>query len=464
MDESVVTMTPDKLMESNLFEISKDPLFNLIFNSVKDAILISDRNGIVLFINNEYTRLTGVEQKDILGKYVGDVRKGARLPDALRTGRPLRGIRRTVDNLEYIADVHPIIINSVIIGGISVMHDITEIVSLSNKIKSYSSKIKEFHKASYSLEDIIGVSIPINKIKKQIQHISFSDASVIITGESGTGKELFAHAIHNASTRKEEAFVAVNCAAFSAQLLLSELFGYEQGAFTGAQKGGKLGLFEIANNGTLFLDEIGDMELDMQSKILRVLENHEFIKVGGTKPIKVDVRIISATNKDINQLIADMKFRSDLFYRLNVAHFDIPPLRSRPGDIPLLIFHCLKKLSRISHRTLTIAPTAIEILTKYNFPGNVRELFNILEFAASSSDDGQIEANHLPIVNDQPGKSSDLSDLVRISERELIGKALSRHENSVKGKRLVALELGVSLATLYNKIRQYGIALPHKNQ
>ncbi|RPH53002.1 MAG: PAS domain S-box protein [Desulfobacteraceae bacterium] len=451
-------------MESNLIEISKDPLFNLIFNSVKDAILISDRNGIVLFVNHEYSRLTGVKQKDILGKYVGDVRKGARLPDALKTGRPLRGIRRKVDNIEYIADVHPIIINSVIIGGISVLHDITEIVSLSNRITSYSSKIKEFHKASHSLDDVIGISIPIEKIKKQIERISFSDASVMITGESGTGKELFSHAIHNASTRKEGSFVAVNCAAFSSQLFLSELFGYEEGAFTGAQKGGKIGLFEIANNGTLFLDEIGDMELDMQSKILRVLESHEFIKVGGTKPIKVDVRIISATNKDINQLIAGMKFRSDLFYRLNVVHFEIPPLRSHPEDIPCLINHYLKKFSRIFHRTLTIAPAAIEILSKYKFPGNVRELFNIIEFAANSCDNGQIEAEHLPIIKDRHGKASELSDLVKTSERELISKALNRYENSVKGKHMAARELGISIATLYNKIKQYGIIHQHKNR
>ncbi len=463
MSKNVVTMTPDKLMESNLIEICKDSLFNLVFNSVKDGIMITDRNGIVLFVNHEYSRLTGVEQKDILGKYVRDVRKGARLPDVLKAGVPLLGVNRKEDNIEYIVDIHPIIINSVVIGGIAVVHDITEVVSLSHRITSYSSKIKEFHRASHSLDDIIGVSISIEKIKKQIEHIGFSDASVIITGESGTGKELFAHAVHNASARKEESFVAVNCAAFSSQLLLSELFGYEEGAFTGAQKGGKLGLFEIANHGTLFLDEIGDMEPEMQSKILRVLESHEFIKVGGTKPIKVDVRIISATNKDLNQLIADTKFRSDLFYRLNVVRIDIPPLRSHPEDIPSLIKHCLKKLSRVFHRTLTIAPEATEILSQYKFPGNVRELFNVVEFAANSCDDGHIDAEHLPIIKDQSGKSADLYDLVKTSERELISKALSRHENSVKGKRMVSQELGISLATLYNKIKQYGIVRQYKH-
>ncbi|MBN1829991.1 MAG: sigma 54-interacting transcriptional regulator [Deltaproteobacteria bacterium] len=457
MKNSITAMLPNDLTESKLIEISKDPLLNIIFNSVNDAILISDRNGVVLFINDAYSRLTGVEQNDIIGKYVGDVRKGAKLPDALKTGRSLRGIRRTVDKIEYIADVHPIIVNSGIIGGISVLHDITEIVSLSKKIMIYSSKMKEFHKALFFLDDVIGVSIPIEKLKKHIQRISVSDASVMITGESGTGKELFAHSIHNASARKEEPFVAINCAAFPPHLLLSELFGYEEGAFTGAQKGGKLGLFEIANNGTLFLDEIGDMELDLQSKILRVLESHEFIKVGGTKPIKVDVRIISATNKNLDQLIADMKFRNDLFYRLNVVPLEIPPLRSRPEDIPHLINHCLKKLSRKFHRTFTIAPEAEDLLSKYQFPGNVRELFNIIEFATNSCDDGMIRIEHLPVMKNLNVKSSDLSDLVRTSEKELISKALKHHDNSVKGKRMAARELGISLATLYNKIKQYGI-------
>ncbi len=457
MEKEIATLPLDNLTESKLIEISKDPLFNLVLNSVKDGIMICDRNGIVLFINEEYTRFTGVEQEDIIGKYVGDVRKGARLPDALRAGQPLRGIRRKVNNIEYIADIHPIIAKSVVIGGIAVTHDVTEIVSLSNKIKIYSSKMKEFHKALYSLDDIIGVNIQIEKIKKQINQINLSDAPVMIVGESGTGKELFAHAIHNASTRKEESFVAINCAAFSPHLLLSELFGYEEGAFTGAQKGGKLGLFEIANNGTLFLDEIGDLEIELQSKMLRVLESHEFIKVGGTKPIKVDTRIISATNKNLDQLIVDMKFRSDLFYRLNVVHLEIPPLRSRLEDIPCMVDHCLKKLSKKFKRMLMISPEAVARLTKHKFPGNVRELFNILEFAANSCDNGRIETEHLPVIKDQP-TSSDLSGIVRISERELISKTLNRHENSVKGKRMAAQELGISLATLYNKIKQYGIS------
>ncbi|MCK9364459.1 MAG: sigma 54-interacting transcriptional regulator [Syntrophales bacterium] len=456
MEKEIATLLLDNLTESKLVEISNDPLFNLVLNSVKDGIMICDRNGIVLFINDEYTRFTGVEQKDIIGQYVGDVRKGARLPDSLRTGKPLRGIRRKVGNVEYIADIHPIIAKARVIGGIAVTHDITEIVSLSNKIKIYSSKVKEFHTALYSLDDIIGMNLQIEKIKKQVKNISLSDAPVMIVGESGTGKELFAHAIHNTSTRKEESFVAINCAAFSPQLLLTELFGYEEGAFTGAQKGGKLGLFEIANNGTLFLDEIGDMALELQSKMLRVLESHEFIKVGGTKPIKVDTRIISATNKNLEQLIGDMKFRSDLFYRLNVVHFEIPPLRSHLEDVPCLIDHCLKKLSRKFRRTFTIAPEAVVRLAKFKFPGNIRELFNIIEFAANSCDEGRIETEHLPVIKDQP-VSSDLSDMVRISERELISKTLNRHENSVKGKRMVALELGISLATLYNKMKQYGI-------
>lgn len=457
MSRSIVEIPTNELTESKLIEMSKTPLLNLIFNSVNDAILISDRHGVVLFINDEYTRLTGVERKNIIGKYVGDVRKGAKLPEALKTGCAFRGIRRKVDKIEYIADVHPLVANSKIIGGISVLQDITEIVNLSNKIMAYSSKLKEFHKALYSLDDIIGDSASIKKLKNQVQRISLSDSSVMITGESGTGKELFAHSLHQASARKDEPFVAVNCAAFPPHLLSSELFGYEEGAFTGAQKGGKFGFFEIANNGTLFLDEIGDMEMDLQSKILRVLESREFIKVGGTKPIKVDVRIISATNRNLEQLIADMKFRNDLFYRLNVAPLEIPPLRSRPEDIPCLINHFLKKLSKKLHQTFIIDARAENLLAKYSFPGNVRELFNIIEFAANSCDSGMIQIKHLPVMKRYDTIPSDLSDHVKMFGKTYILKTLQRHENTVRGKRMAAKELGISLATLYNKINQYGI-------
>ena len=215
-------------------------------------------------------------------------------------------------------------------------------------------------------------------------------------------------------------FVAINCSAFPPHLLSSELFGYEEGAFTGAAKGGKLGLFELAHGGTLFLDEIGDMEFDLQAKLLRILETGEFMRIGGTKPIKVDVRIVSATNKDLEKLIRETKYREDLFYRLNVIAIRIPPLRMRPGDIPVLVEYYLDKLGAKMNRRFTASEEALAILCQYHYPGNVRELFNILEFAANTCETQTIQPSDLPIfskIKYQPEPQGVLSDTRRTSEK-----------------------------------------------
>ena len=230
----------------------------------------------------------------------------------------------------------------------------------------------------------------------------------------------------------------VNCAAFSPQLLSSELFGYEEGAFTGASKGGKLGLFEIAHGGTLFLDEIGDMDLELQSKLLRTLGTGEFMRIGGAKPVKVDVRIISATNQDLEGLIRQKKYRVELFYRLNVIALNIPPLRSRLDDLPLLVEHCLERLGRRQGKTYTASGATLTILSKYHYPGNIRELFNILEFAASMSETQQIMPTDLPIfprIRNQLSRPGLLSDTVKNSEKDMIAEALQNFGTSVQGKR-----------------------------
>ena len=342
-------------MSSLAFDVNalqKIPLFNNIINSLHDGVLIADNEGYIKYVNTSYLRLTGVTSNAVLNKKVQAVRKGARLPEVLRTGQALLGVRRKVNNIEYIADISPILFNEKVVGAISVVRDITEVVALSNKLKDFThrvlelrNKVREIHQAHYRFEDIIGSSKEMEKTKNRARRVAASDMPVLILGESGSGKELFAHAIHNAGPRSNSPFVPLNCAAFSPQLLSSELFGYEEGAFTGALKGGKLGLFEIANGGTLFLDEIGDMEFELQSKLLRVLETGEFMRIGGTKPIQVDVRIISATNREIERLIREVKFREDLYYRLNVMSLEIPPLRMRLQDIPPLVAYFLEKLS-----------------------------------------------------------------------------------------------------------------------
>jgi len=445
------------ICRGDLRRLYEHPLFSLILNSVNDGILIADQNGVARYANETYLRMTGLEWDDIYNKKVGDVRKGSKLPIVLREGRPYRGIRRKVSNVEYIADVHPIIVEGNVIGAISITRDVTEVIELSKKIQLYSSKVREIHRSVYGLDDIIGKSIALEKVKEVIRRIRTSDGAVLIQGESGTGKELFAHAIHRESARHDNPFVAINCAALSPTLLSSELFGYEEGSLTGARKGGKLGLFEIADNGTLFLDEIGDMELELQSKVLRVLETGQFIKIGGTKPKKVNVRVISATNRNIERMIVEKEFREDLYYRLNVVPISVPPLRERREDIPELIDHFLRKFERRHNRSLSISRDAMDVLMSYMYPGNIRELINIIEFSASICDGHTIVADNLPVIKNLIHNATQLSDAVKLSERETIVEALGRHDNSVIGKRMAADELGISLATLYNKIKQYNI-------
>lgn len=457
-------------MSSLAFDVNtlqKIPLFDTIINSLHDGVLITDHEGYVKYINTAYQKLTGVRSNDVINRKVETVRKGARLPEVLRTGKALLGVRRKVNNIEYIADINPIILNDEIVGAISVIRDITEVVAMSNKLKDYThkvmelhNKVREIHRARYTFEDIVSRSKKMEKIKEMARRMAGNDIPVLILGESGSGKELFAHAIHNAGPRCLNSFVPINCAAFSPQLLSSELFGYEEGAFTGALKGGKLGLFEIANGGTLFMDEIGDMEYDLQSKLLRVLETGEFMRIGGTKPIKVDVRIISATNRDISRLITEMKFREDLYYRLNVVSLEIPPLRMRIEDIPPLIDYFLEEHSKKMNKKYKAAISTLDILNQYHYPGNVRELFNILEFAASTCETEEIMPNDLPIfskVKPQPPTRRILSHTTRSSEREAIASVLKNFGRSLEGKRKAANHLGISLATLYNKIRQYDI-------
>lgn len=457
-------------MSSLAFDVNalqKIPLFDTIINSLHDGVLITDNEGYIKYVNTSYLRLTGVTSSAVLNKKVQVVRKGARLPEVLETGKAMLGVKRKVNDVEYIADINPIFFNDKVIGAISVIRDITEVVALSNKLNDYTNrvlelrnKVKEIHQAHYLFDDIISQSKEMEQTKDRARRVAASDVSVLILGESGSGKELFAHAIHNASSRCNSPFVPINCAAFSPQLLSSELFGYEEGAFTGAIKGGKLGLFEIAHGGTLFMDEIGDMEYELQSKLLRVLEMGEFMRIGGTKPIKVDVRIISATNRDISRLIHEVKFRKDLYYRLNVISLEIPPLRVRLQDISSLVEHFLDKHSQRLKKRYTASDATIEILKQYHYPGNVRELFNIIEFAVSTSETEEILPKDLPIfskVRTQPSTRRALAHTTRSSEKEAIADVLKSFGKSLEGKRKAASHLGISLATLYNKIRQYDI-------
>lgn len=308
------------------------------------------------------------------------------------------------------------------------------------------------------LEQIIGDSQELKALKTKVKRIASSNSTVLITGESGTGKELFARAIHMESDRVDSPFVAINCAAIPDALLESELFGYIKGAFTGADPKGKIGKIEFANKGTLFLDEIGDMPIYLQSKLLRVLEQREIIRLGSNTPIPIDVKIIAATNKDLEELIKNNIFREDLYYRLNVIPFQIPPLRERKEDIKVMTnYFAIKYSNLFKKQHVKIHPEVWDLLSTYNWPGNVRELENVVEYAMNMVEvNGTVKSNHLPksIIEENTGS---LTLSLEHMEKEYIKKAFKLYGISPEGKQKSADELGIGIATLYRKIKKYNL-------
>ncbi len=326
---------------------------------------------------------------------------------------------------------------------------------LNEKEAYLDARMKEVNGTRYDFDDIVyGSEVTMHCIE-MAKKIAHSDISVLLQGESGCGKELYAQAIHNESERRSYPFIAINCAVLTGNMLESELFGYENGAFTGAQKGGKAGLFEIANKGTLFLDEISEMDYTLQAKLLRALQERKIRRVGGTKEIDIDVRIIGACNVDLEKYIEEKKFRQDLYYRIAAIPLHLVPLRERRGDIAPLLEHHLKKISIQNKRKIGITEAARNILMEYNWPGNVRELENILEYATLMMSGTQIDVEDLPPTIMSEGSSvkmPTLAERVHQYERQQIMSVLEQFGNTLEGKKKAAKTLGISLATLYNKI------------
>jgi len=452
-----------------------------IFNATGDAISVVDENGMNIMINPAYTKLTGYTPKDVMGKYcTTDLSEGESVHlRVLETREPVKGVRIFVGptKREVLVEAAPIMNNDKLIGSVAVIHDLTEINRLVTELDQAKQIIRNLE-AKYTFDDIKGGhQLMINTIEKARLAAS-TPATVILRGESGTGKELFAHAIHNASKRKYSQFVRVNCAAISENLLESELFGYEEGAFTGALKGGKMGLFERADGGTIFLDEIGEVPSSMQAKLLRVLQEKEVLRVGGTKSIPVNVRVISATNVDLEKAIENSEFRQDLYYRLNVFPIRIPPLRDHKDDLDELIMHLINKFNQEYGRSVTdISSRAMEMIKSYDWPGNIRELENFIGRAIINMKINEkiIMIEHLPkpealmgeygehieIKNEEVGFSDEdldmnLSEVAEKAEREYIIKVLRKfdyiREDSAKA-------LNISVRSLYYKIKKYKIEL-----
>jgi len=437
----------------------------LILESIYDAILIIDYKGIVVFVNTGYERVTNVKSAEILGQPLKQIRKNSRLSEVLSTGEPILHVRRREFDKEYFTNLMPIKKDAEIIGAVSMSIELTDVYELlgklevsEKKIKLLEEKISQIYGAKYHFEDIIGSSDAMKKSIEFAKKIAQKDNTVLIQGESGTGKELFAHSIHNASLRKDKPFIAVNCATLGKDLLESELFGYVGGAFTGGKREGKKGLFEEANGGTLFLDEIGEMDISVQAKLLRVLQEQTIRPIGSNKEKKIDTRIICATNRSLEKMIREGTFREDLFFRIAVFTVEIPPLRNRDHDA----LHLARKLlERISH-SYEMDMEFENFLLSYEWPGNVRELKNVIEYASTMADQNFITMNYLPkylsnvVVNrDYVMQNQTLSEMLRQKEKEIIKERMNIHGNDLKGKKKVAEELGISLATLYNKLASF---------
>lgn len=361
-----------------------------LLNLINDPIMITDAKGNIILVNDSFARMRRLKREYLIGQNVKSFDPPSKVCDVLATKKAIRGISQRDDGSIYIVESLPILQNEDLKGVIFIAKDINVIEKV--------NEIQDDYAGFQGENDIefVGKDPEIIRLKEKISKIAKSDLAVLITGETGSGKELVAKSIHTHSHRSDAPFVAINCSALSSNLIESELFGYDDGAFTGAKKGGKAGLFEVANGGTLFLDEIGDMSLDFQPKLLRALEDFSIRRVGSNSKRSINIRLIAATNKRIDELSAGEFFRKDLYYRLSGVNLHVPPLRERSEDIPILIRYFLKKLNANAGRIATISPSAMFYLMAYSWPGNVRELKNTVESLFFLCEGDLIRKSNLP--------------------------------------------------------------------
>lgn len=454
---------------TNLKEIQS--MLEAIINSTQDAISVVDKKGRGILINKAYTRLIGLTREDVIGKPATvDIAEGESVHyRVLKNNEPLKGIPMKVgpNKKEVMVNAAPIIVENELKGSVAVVHDISEIRRLTEELDLVKQRIRHLE-AKYTFDDIIGHSTKMKEAKEAARNAAATNATVLLRGESGTGKELFAHAIHNESDRCHQQFIRVNCSTLTDSLISSELFGYADGAFTGAKRGGRKGLFEEANGGTIFLDEISEINLSHQAMLLRVLNEKEIIRVGEARPILVDVRIIAATNVDLEKAVAAGEFRKDLYYRLSVIPIYIPALKGRKEDMPGLIVHLLKKFNQEYGRAVeSIADDALAVLLSYSWPGNIRELENVIGRAMINMKFGEsvIEKQHIPrfYVDSSETEQKNLrfmnygmplKDILEQTERNVI-KAVLDETNGNKNEAVKLL--GISLRNLFYKINKYNL-------
>jgi len=464
---------PDAENESCILElIEKNKLYERVFDKINAGVIIIDAKGYVTHFNKPYGQFLNLDPGAQIGKHCTKVIENTRMHIVARTGKAEINKSHSINGHDMVVQRIPIKKAGKVIAvyGQVMFRNVEEVQKLAAKMSMLESKVQLFEKelfdlrsTKYTFNCIIGKSGEIKYLKEEARNAALNDSTVLITGESGTGKELFSQAIHNASLRRHGPFVRINCAAIPKDLLESELFGYEEGAFTGAKVKGKPGKFELANKGTIFLDEIGDLSLAMQPKLLRVLEEKEFERIGGTKVIRSDFRVICATNQNLEDLMGKLKFRKDLFYRLNVIPIYIPPLRERPKDIIPLANHLLEKMTKAANRSqMHMEKNAAKELKKYTWPGNARELSNVLERAMYSSNNDTIYKGDLPFNLDfnvpVPGKkrTPTLKNAQSQAQIKTIYQVLARtNYNKARAAKL----LGIHRTLLYKKMKEYNIGL-----
>ncbi len=434
-----------------------------LVDSVHEGVLALDQEGVITHFNRSAEKMFGIKKKEVIGKNLKHLMPSVPLLDVMHGGKGFtsREIFFNFMNkqLHFVSTAKPIKAEDKrIVGVVASFRDFSETQQLAYQIVNRQNSI--------TFNNIVGQSKAIQQVKEKARKIAGSNSTVLIVGESGTGKEVFARAIHSASPHSHKPFIAINCGAIPEPLLESELFGYDEGAFTGAKRGGKPGKIELASGGTLFLDEIGNMSLYLQAKLLRVLQEKQIERVGGTKVIPVDIRIIAATNSDLRSMVEKGQFREDLYYRLSVIPLEIPPLRQRKDDILLLLDYFARRYSKLMDKNIRgFTHSAQEICLKYPWPGNVRELVNAVEYAINLEEGTHITAESLPprmredtnkreVFKKSAHGENKIPKLAEL-EREAIVRALEEYGWTEEGKQQAADALGISRATIYRKIQKY---------
>ncbi|MEW6668518.1 MAG: sigma 54-interacting transcriptional regulator [Thermodesulfobacteriota bacterium] len=442
----------------------------LVPDNVYSGIIVCNRESRILYINRFYADLLKADREEAVGEHITRYFPESRLPEVLQSGEMELGQRCSLRaDIAFLVNRIPIKSGEETVGVIlqTMFKDYTEMNELmvrlnllEREVKYYKRGLESMLSATHTFDSIKGRSARLREAKRVAERYAKTDAAVLLSGATGTGKELFAHAVHLTSPRRNGPFVCVNCAAIPKELLESELFGYETGAFTGARQRGKAGKIELSHKGTLFLDEIGDLPLGAQSKILRILETRQVERLGGLRSVEVDFRLVAATNRDLRTLIDRNEFREDLFYRLNAMTVEVPPLSERTEDIPELVHHFLQSMGK-TH--ILVSEEAMEILQRYSWPGNVREIKNVVERAVSLAEGERIEANHLPYeVRNFESRCrrgatpnlKNLADELDCYEKEVITEALRIAKGNMAK---TARTLGISRSTPYEKCKTLGI-------